>query len=92
MKNKKLRINKIIKLKNKKDINSLYINYINVLVKSETLQNKLENLCSVRTNIPAGLSSKKTKGLNNYLNNLFVKIMLMQNAINYISFLDKSKF
>lgn len=71
--------------KKEENIEQLYVNYINALVKTENLQNKLEKMCSMMISNPKYLPSKKTRGLNNYVNNMMVKVMVMQNLINYIS-------
>lgn len=76
---------KLLDSKKEQNIEQLYVNYINTLVKTENLQNKLEKVCSTMISKPKYLPSKKTRCLNNYVNNMMVKVMVMQNLINYIS-------
>ena len=66
------------------NINSLYINYINTLVKVESLQNKLEKLCLKLLAKGQEITKVITK-LNNKLNKLFLYIMTLQNLITYIN-------
>lgn len=79
-------VKKAVAKKNKKSIEQLYLNYIKALVKSEHLHNSLEKACTMLNNTPnSSYLIKQRENLNNSLNNLLTKVMLMQNAINYIN-------
>lgn len=85
---KKNKIKKQLKLhnksKSKKSVDDLYLKYIDTLVKSENLQNKLEKMCTSFIDSPNDSAQKKANYINNNLNNMLVEVMLMQNLINYI--------
>ncbi len=70
--------------KSKQSVDKLYLKYIDALVKSENLQNKLEKMCTSFINTPNDSAHKKANYINNNLNNMLVEVMLMQNLINYI--------
>lgn len=72
------------KSKSKKSVDKLYLKYIDTLVKSENLQNKLEKMCTGFIDSPNDSTQKKANYINNNLNNMLVEVMLMQNLINYI--------
>lgn len=66
----------------------IYLNYINMLIKTENLQNKLEKAYTKVMNTTSEKSkniSSETVGLNNCLNKLLVKVMILQNVINLIT-------
>ena len=82
-------IGRVLKKPGTHHVNNLYLNYITALVKSESLQNRLENTCSMLINTPSSLITNNVGELNNNLNNLLVKVMLMQNTIDYITVAKK---
>ncbi len=81
----KKHIQTTVRKKKKENLEKLYLNYIDALVKSENLQNSLERTCAMLISSPSSIISKQTENLNNNLNNLLVKVMLLQNTINYLS-------
>ena len=81
----KRKLAKAILKSDKKNLDTLYLNYITALIKSENLQNKLEKTCSILINTPASLITNNVSDINNNLNNLLVKLMLMQNTIDYFT-------
>lgn len=81
---KNLNFNNFDELGDNKDLKKLYLSYIETLVKAENLQNKLEKMYHKMIKSPSDTFSKKAKGINNNLNNVFVEVMAMQSLINYI--------
>ena len=60
--------------------------YINLLIKSETLHDKLEKLyCKLETNA-SNLIKNQILKLNNALNNIMVKLMEYQWKIDFLNF------
>lgn len=69
----------------KHNLSKLILEYIVLLVKSENLHNKLEELCLNATNKTSAFINNQIIRLNNALNKVFVDLMKLQWIIELVA-------